>query len=118
VTAEEVQTFIEHVHRSALPMRAAVDAPEPLRHHSAGRDTSSEGLTMVAVRRDDVIIRPEHRQRTRAHGLLADVEVAEPTDLAECICLRAALLESTLQKHRPDRKSTRLNSSHDQISYA
>ena len=57
---------------------------------------------MITVGRDDVVIGAEQRERAGAHRLLADVQVAEATDLSERVRLGGTLLEAALQEHRPE----------------
>ena len=99
VAAEEVHAAVEHVHRAALAVRAAVDAAEQLGHHGARRDAAHERLAVVAVRGDDVVVGPQRGLRARAHGFLSDVQVAEAADLAQRVRLGGAFLEAALEQH-------------------
>src|SRR5687767_12610353 len=56
---------------------------------------------MVAIGSDYVIVRAKHGHRPCGDRLLTDVEVAKTADLPECICFGAALLEPSLDHHRP-----------------
>ena len=56
---------VEHVHRAALAARAAVDAAEQLGHDGARRHAARERLPVIAVRRDDVVVRAQHRDARR-----------------------------------------------------
>ena len=57
---------VEQVHRAALAARAAVDAAEQLGHHRARRHAARERLAVIAVGRDDVVVRAQHRDRAGA----------------------------------------------------
>src|SRR5687768_770577 len=89
------------MHRAALALRAAVDAPEKLCHHRTRRHSSRDRLSMIAVRSHDVVAGAKQRHRSRRYRFLSDVEMAEAADLAERVRFRAALLEAALQQHRP-----------------
>jgi len=67
-----------------------------------GGHAARERRPVIAVRRDDVVIGTEHRDRAGAHRLLADVQVAEAADLAQRIRLGSAFLEPALQEHRAE----------------
>ena len=99
VPAHEAARRVEEMHRPALTLRAARRLPEQLRHHRGRGDAARQGLPVLAIRRDDVVFRPERRQRPDAHRLLADVEVAEPPDLPEGVGLRGFFLEAADQEH-------------------
>ena len=108
VAAEEVEALVEHVHRAALAARAAIDAAEQLGHDGARRDAARERLTVIAIRRDDVVVGAQHRQRSGADRFLPDVEMAEAADLPERVRLGATLLEATLEQHRAEQLEVEL----------
>src|SRR5690348_16245192 len=61
VTTEEVGFGIEEVHRAAFAARAAGVAPEQLGHDCTRTDSSREGLAVIAISGDDVVIGTYHR---------------------------------------------------------
>ena len=58
-----------------------------------------EGDAVVAVGRDDVVVRPERGDRAHADGLLPDVEVQEAADLSFRVAARALLLHAADEEH-------------------
>src|SRR5690242_20888187 len=58
----------------------------------------------------DVVRGPHHAHRNQSAGRVGDCERSGKDPYADPVAVAAA--------HRPDRKSTRLNSSHMSISYA
>ena len=109
VAAEEVRGCVSNMCiEPPLPRAHAVDAAEQLGHHGARRHAARERLAVVAVRRDDVVVGAEQRERAGAHRFLSDVQVAEAADLAERVRLGAALLEAALQQHRAQQLAVQL----------
>src|SRR5687768_7774598 len=101
MTTEKIQALVEEMHRAALSTRAAVLSPKQLSHHRARAHSARERLTMVTIGSDDVVVGAKHGHRPCGDRFLTDVEVAEAADLPKCIRLGAALLESSLDHHRP-----------------
>src|SRR5206468_6894972 len=100
------QRYPKHYHLHSFPTRRSSDLEDPGRLCQLTSKVS-------AVFSDEVI----------------DMKKTQVIDLNQSIRRAAALAKSHTQPHRiqldlklsaksPDRKSTRLNSSHDQISYA
>ena len=56
---------------------------------------------MLPIGADDIIVLAQGSERTHPHGFLADIEVAEAANLAECVCLGGLLLEAANQQHLP-----------------
>src|SRR3989441_13180735 len=79
---------VEQMHRAALALRAPGGFAEQLGHHRAGGDAARQRLAVLAVGGDDVIVVAQRRERADRHRLLSDVEMAEPTDLAQRVRLR------------------------------
>src|SRR5207247_257831 len=90
---------VEQVHRAALALRAAGRLPEQLGHHGARRDAADQRLAVLTVGADHVIVVAQRRKRADRHRFLADIEMAEPADLAQRVGLRRLLLEVTDQQH-------------------
>src|SRR5213082_801856 len=90
-----------------LPLEQPVSLPQ-LGHHGGGRHAPRQGLTMLTVRRDHVVVVPQGRERPDRDGLLPDVEMAEPADLAERVRLGGLLLEATDQEHLAQHASLQL----------
>src|SRR5438552_18083105 len=92
---------VEEVQRSALAVRTSRCPAKELGHHRSRREAASERLTVIAIRRDDVVVGSDHRERTGAHRFLPDVEMTESADLAERVGFGGALLEPPLEEHGP-----------------
>ena len=56
---------------------------------------------MVAVRSDHVVVRSQRADQPMCDGLLPNMEVAEPADFSNGVCLFSALLETPIKKHLP-----------------
>ena len=63
------------------------------------RDAAHQRVTVLAVRRDDRVLRRERLHRTDRDGLLADVQVHEAADLRRAVELDALLLEPAHPQH-------------------
>ena len=61
VAAVEVVCSAEEVHRAAAAVAAAFDLAEHLRHDLRGRDTASQGMTMLPVGGDNRIVGAQAR---------------------------------------------------------
>src|SRR5205823_2222551 len=108
VPAQEPPPGVEQMHRATLALGAAGRLAEQLGHHGGGRHAPRQGLTMLTVRRDHVVVVPQGRERPDRDGLLPDVEMAEPADLAERVRLGGLLLEATDQEHLAQHASPQL----------
>ncbi len=58
---------------------------------------------MIPVGRDDVVVRTQWANGAGSGRLLADVQVAEAPDLADCVGLLGLLLEPAIQDHVPEK---------------
>lgn len=99
VAAPEMVLDVRHVHRTALAFRKAGRLAVQFRHHPFRVDAARQDVTVVAVMRDHVVVRPEGGHRADRDGLFPDVEVQESADLALAVCLFRALLEPADQAH-------------------
>ena len=99
VAAEEAPLPVEQVHRAAAALRAAVDAPEQLRHDGVRMSSARERLAVLAVGRHQVVGFRERLCGADDRGLLADAEVQEAADLRLRVHLTRALLEAADQHH-------------------
>ena len=99
VSAQESKLLVEHVHGSAFALGASILSTEQFRHHRIGRHATHQRLTMIAIRRDDVVIRTQCHDDAGGHRFLANVQVAEATNLANRVHLRGAFFEAALQQH-------------------
>ncbi len=87
------------MHRAALALGAAGDLAVELGHEGLGVHADGDGMAVVAVGGDDVIVLAHERAGADGDGFLADVEVEEAADLAGIIDREAALLEAADAHH-------------------
>ena len=102
VAAEEPLLGVEEVHRAALALGAAGGLAEQLGHGGLDVHAAGDGVAVVTIGRDHVIVLAEDADRTDRHRLLSVVQVAEPADLpAHLVELVGLLLEAADQHHLP-----------------
>ena len=99
VPAIEADRAGEHVHRAALALGIAGDAPGEFGHDAARVHVANQHVAMIAVAGDHAVARLQRVLDADRHGLLADVEVAEAADQAHAIELAGLLLEAADQEH-------------------
>ena len=99
VSAVEFLLDGEHVHRAALALGIAADAPGQLGHHALRFHPRRQHVAVVAVGGDHRILVGGTRVQAGDHGLLTDVEVAEAGDQSHAVKLAGLLLEATDQQH-------------------
>src|SRR5690606_6439089 len=99
MSAKEVDLLVEQVHGATLAAHYSILAAEQLGHDTARAHAPCESRTVIAVGGDHVVVRPQHCKRAGGYSFLPVIQVAETTDLAQCVRLGRALLEATLQKH-------------------
>src|SRR6202043_1062433 len=98
--AIHVIRLVEKMHRAAEPTRTAGFFAEKFRHASVGARAAGQRVTVIAIRSDDVIIRPWGRHRTDGDCLLSNVKMAGASDLPRLILLTRALFETSDQQHQ------------------
>ena len=89
------------MHRPTLAAAGACDLAHELGHHLFGVQPPGQGVAVVPVVGDYVVAVLEDRYGADGHGLLADVLVEEPSDLALLVRAAALLLEPADQQHLP-----------------
>src|SRR5262249_18981450 len=94
LAADHVVRVAVHVHRAALALAAAGGLAKQLGHHGLRLDPPEDGMPVLAVAADDVVLWLQCRERANPCRLLPDVEMEEAADLAECIFLGRLLLET------------------------
>ena len=87
------------MHRAAAALVGAADPSEELGHDAVGFDATGEGVAVVAVVGDDLVVGAEGVDGADGASLLARVEVEEAADLAARVHLRALLLEAPDEQH-------------------
>ena len=100
VPAPVVPRRIEEVHRAALALGAAGGLAVKLRHELVQVHADGDGVAVVAIGRDDMILLLHDRAAADGHGLLPDVQMEESADAALLIGAQAALLEAPDAHHR------------------
>jgi hypothetical protein len=99
VTAIEAPPGVEDVHGAAASAAAAVGLAVHLGHEHAGGHPAHQRLAVFAVRGHDGVVRREGLHGPDRDGLLADVEMEKPPDLAQGVELGGLLLEAADQEH-------------------
>src|SRR5690606_22855660 len=99
VAAVEARLRVEDVHRSAAPPGTSFGLAVHLRHQCAGRYAARERMAVLAIGREDGVLRRECPHRASGHCLLADVEMQETANLARTVEFRALLLEAPDAHH-------------------
>src|SRR6185295_12731979 len=99
VAAEVAAGHVVEVHAAALAPADAGGAAAQLGHEGAHVGAARDGVPVVAVVRDDVVVVAQQAHGAHPHRLVADVEVQEAADLALDVELGAAFLEAPDEQH-------------------
>ena len=100
VAAEVAARHVVEMHAAALAPADASGLAAQLGEQGARIGPTRQGVAMVAVGRDEVVVGAQQAHGPHTDGLLADVEVQEAADLPFDVELRAALLEASDEEHR------------------
>src|ERR1041385_2715687 len=100
VPAIHVAFLVEVMHRAAQSARAAGRFPEQLRHAGVRARSASERVSMIAISRYQIIIRPRRCDRAADYGFLPDIEMTEAADFLRLILLTGPLLETPDEQHQ------------------
>ena len=87
VSAPVVFVGSEKVHRSALATRATGGFSKKFCHAFIHAHSHSEGVSVVAVGRDDMVVFTHERNGSHGYRLLPDIEVEESTHHALVVIL-------------------------------
>src|SRR6185312_15724658 len=87
------------MHRASLASGAARRLAKEFRHHRPSRNAPRQRVAVLAVGTGDVVVRSKNCEAADRHGLLSDVEMAEPTDLPQAVGLTSLLLEAADEHH-------------------
>jgi hypothetical protein len=90
---------VEHVHRAAAPVGAAVGAAEELRHHRVRRDPAGQREAVAAVPGDEQVVLLQRRHRADRRRLLPRGQVAVAADPRRLVLALRGLLEAADQEH-------------------
>ena len=101
VGAQHPQREVGHVHRASPAPAGAIGSPVELGHQRGGRHALGQGVPVTPVGGRDVVIGSEAGTDAGGDGLLAQVGVDEPGELARLEQLLDAALEHPDQHHGP-----------------
>ena len=101
VAAPIVLVRREEVHRAALAFRAARGFAIKLGHALVHAHADGEGVAVVAVGGDDVVIVAHERAGADGDGFLADVEVEKAAHFSAVVLLQRLLLKAPHPQHLP-----------------
>src|ERR1700694_548732 len=99
VSAHEAKLGVEHVHRAATAVRGSRFLAEELGHHGLRVDAAGDGVPVLAVAREDVVVQLERANAADDSRFLTDVEVAVAADLRLGVLLLRALFEPSDELH-------------------
>src|SRR5438477_255291 len=90
------------MHRTAQSPGAAGVFTEKFRHAGISARSASQGVGMIAIGSDDVIVEPNSRDGTGHDRFLADVKVTKTADFLRLILLAGALFKTPDEQHQPE----------------
>jgi hypothetical protein len=91
--------FAEQVHRPPFAFGAARGFAVKFRHNGFGTEAAGKGMSVVAVGRDNGILRGDGGISPGHHGFLTYVQVAEAFDFLLTVKLGAFFFKAPYQKH-------------------
>ncbi len=94
-----VLVHVGHVHGTAEAQRAARLLAEQLGHDRLGVDPAGNGHAVVAVGRDQSVLRPTGGRDACADGLLPNVEMQKAADLSLLIELGGTFFDAADEYH-------------------
>ena len=100
VPAIHVMLLVKVMHRAAETARAARRFAKKFRHAGIRARAAGERVRVIAIGRDQVIIRPGRRDGANDDRFLANVKMAKAADLLRLILLTRAFLETPDQQHQ------------------
>ena len=89
----------EKVHRPALALRATGGLAEEFGHAFIHRHADHEGVSVVAVSGDGVVVRSHEREGADGDGFLADIQMQEAAHFALLVKFQRRLLEAADAQH-------------------
>ncbi len=99
VAAIHVVGLVKIMHRTTKAAGAAGHFAEELSHAGVGARATSEGVRVIPVGGDEVIVRTSGGDGPGHDRFLPDVKMAEAADLLGLILLAGPLLETTDEQH-------------------
>src|SRR5690606_15607183 len=101
VAAPVITRRVEIVHRAALALGATRDLAIELGHQRLGVHADGDGVTVIAIGGDHVIVFTHERTAADGDGFLTDVEVEKTADFLGLVGAQTALLEAADTHHLP-----------------
>src|SRR5207253_9976512 len=92
VSTVHVMFLVEKMHRTTQPARATGIFAEKFRHAGIGAGAAGQGVGMIAISGDDVIVESVRRDGTRYNRFLAYIEVTNTDDFLFLVMLAGNLL--------------------------
>src|ERR1700720_983846 len=89
----------EEMHRAPLAFGAPCGLAEELRHTGFHVHANGQGVSVVAVGGDDVVIVPQKRDRADSDSLLARVKMEKATHFSQVVIFERGLLEPPDPEH-------------------
>jgi hypothetical protein len=99
VAAIHVVLLVKKMHRPTESARAAGLFSKKLRHACIRAGAPGQGVPVITVSSDYVIIRPNGSDRPNHDGFLTDVKVTKAANLLRLILLTGSLFEAPDQQH-------------------
>ena len=107
-TSQKMVFLREQVHRATATLAATCFLAKQLAHDLTGWNTGAQGVYVVAVGAAEPVVLALHgADDTRAHSLLAVVQMHESKHLAAVIHLRALVFKASSERHVPVKHQTR-----------
>src|SRR3954453_14831999 len=100
VAAVHVIFAIEKMHGAAETLGASSFFSEQLRHTGVSARPFDQGMRVVAIRRDEIIIMTRGRKSSDHDRFLPNVEMTKAADLLRLILLAGALFKAPKQQHQ------------------
>ena len=82
------------------PRETARRFAEKFRHAGIGARAARQRVRMIAISRDDVVVRPRGRDSSNDDRFLSNIEMAKAADFLRLILLTRAFLETPDQQHQ------------------
>src|SRR5207253_6836997 len=94
--------LVKKMHRTTEPAGTTGIFSEEFRHTGIGAGSADQGVGMVAIGGDEVIVEPNSRDRAGHDRLLADVKMTKAADFLGLILLAGALFKTPDEQHQPE----------------
>src|SRR5207253_3380407 len=102
VSTVHVMFLVEKMHRTTEPARTTSIFAEKFCHAGVGTGSADQGVGMIAIGGDDVIVETCGRDGAGHDCFLTDVKMTEAADFLRLILLAGALFETPDEQHQPE----------------